>query len=183
MNMPEPQLNNEHQYQPLHCIVLGFNLSPQFNFNSGSGSGSNGRLGVSFGCIAIDKKSTARAQPDPTQNKTITISQALYKTTSTDRVPEVHGDPWFPRCTVAPYGLSNPPESIRMQAPGPGLCIGPGPCLCIYCIDCTDCHNNTTIRVLSQVKTLRRLPKVSSSSDSAYTLARVEYSHFETRLL
>jgi hypothetical protein len=43
-------------------------------------------------------------------------------TTSTDRVPEVHGGPRSPRWTVGPYGLPNPP-TIKSQAPGPCLLL------------------------------------------------------------
>jgi hypothetical protein len=86
--MPEPHLDNRQQptdYQ-FPCFTLGFN----FDQSQESYSGSNDRLSTASSDSShsrIHRQGVARPY------RKSTISQALAKTTSTDRVPELHPPP------------------------------------------------------------------------------------------
>jgi hypothetical protein len=154
----------------LCCFALGFNLSPQLNFNSGS----NGRLGVSVGCMSIDVKSTARAQPDPAQNKATTINQALCKTTSVCRVPEVHGG-------VGPLGRAM--DCQARQLSNRRLTARAFARAALIALIALIAMMMQARRVLSEVNTHRHLTKSQFFVRLCHAQARAEQSHFETRLL
>jgi hypothetical protein len=117
--MPEPHLDNNNQqptYYQFPCFTLG---SFMFYLSQESNSTSIGRLDA----LGFDSLANPRPGRSPTLQNETTISQAFYKTTSTDRVPEGQGDPRSPPCPVGPYGLPNTPYYQN---------AGPRPLPCIY---------------------------------------------------
>jgi hypothetical protein len=106
---PSFKLNKLHQYQPLHW-------------------GSIIKQGAIHGQGAARPYRTRQSAKHFYQNH---IQSFSLSTTSTDRVPEVHG---VPRCTVGPYGLPNR-HTLNSQAPGP--------CLFLFArVNCSRCIRN-----------------------------------------